>query len=203
MARSSLATAGRRPSPGPSSAASVRPASPRFRWTRAWTPATCCCASGAHRPEETAGELAARLAPLGASVLLQTLARLDAIAPERQNASLATLAPRLKKEDGWLRLAEPARALAARVRVQSLARRGASGAGRAASWWRALAVPHPRRGAASTLVTTGPGAIALATGDGMLLPVDVQPENRKVMAWEDYLRGARLGPGDRLAEIAA
>jgi methionyl-tRNA formyltransferase len=155
-------------------------------------------------PEETAGELAARLAPLGASVLLQTLARLDAIAPERQNASLATLAPRLKKEDGWLRLAEPARALAARVRGCNPWPGAALAApvGRLMVW-RALAVPHPVAAPPGTLVTTGPGAIAITTGDGMLLPVEVQPENRKVMAWEDYLRGARLGPGDRLAEVAA
>jgi len=31
----------------------------------------------------------------------------------------------------------------------------------------------------------------------------VQPENRKAMAWEDFLRGARLRPGDRVSEVAA
>ena len=135
-------------------------------------------------------------------MLLQTLARLDAIAPERQNASLATLAPRLKKEDGWLRLAEPARALAARVRScnpwpgAALAAPGGRLVVWRAAWCRTVAAPP------STLVTTGPGAIALATGERHA-PRRVQPENRKVMAWEDYLRGARLGPGDRLAEIAA
>jgi methionyl-tRNA formyltransferase len=53
------------------------------------------------------------------------------------------------------------------------------------------------------LVKTGPGATALATGEGLLLPVEVQPENRKAMPWEDFLRGTRLGPGDRLKEIAS
>jgi methionyl-tRNA formyltransferase len=43
----------------------------------------------------------------------------------------------------------------------------------------------------------------VATGEGLLLPVEVQPENRKAMSWEDFLRGARLGPGDRLTEIAS
>jgi methionyl-tRNA formyltransferase len=64
-------------------------------------------------------------------------------------------------------------------------------------------VPHAVTVPPGTLVSTGPGATAIATGDGMLLPVEVQPENRKAMAWEDFLRGARLGPGDRLAEVAA
>ena len=154
--------------------------------------------------EETAGELAARLAPLGASVLLRTLARLDEITPEPQDSAQATLAPRLKKEDGWLRLGEPARLLAARVRGcnpwpgAALATPG----GRLVVW-RAAPVPHAVTAPPGTLVSTGPGATAIATGDGMLLPVEVQPENRKAMTWEDFLRGARLGPGDRLAEVAA
>jgi hypothetical protein len=37
----------------------------------------------------------------------------------------------------------------------------------------------------------------------LLLPVLVQPENRKAMAWEDFLRGARLPPGARVTEIGA
>ena len=155
-------------------------------------------------PEETAGDLAARLAPLGASVLLRTLARLDALAPEPQDHARATLAPRLKKEDGRLQLAEPARALAARVRGcnpwpgAALATPG----GRLVVW-RAAAVPHPAVALPGTLVTTGPGATAVATGEGLLLPVEVQPENRKAMPWEDFLRGARLRAGDLLGEVAA
>src|SRR5262249_53117980 len=62
-------------------------------------------------PDETAGELSVRMADLGASVLLRTLERLDGLRPTPQDHARATSAPRLKKEDGWLRLAEPARAL--------------------------------------------------------------------------------------------
>lgn len=69
--------------------------------------------------------------------------------------------------------------------------------------WRAGAVPHPAATAPGTLVSTGPGATAIATGEGLLLPIEVQPENRKAMAWEDFLRGARLRAGDRLGEVAA
>jgi methionyl-tRNA formyltransferase len=67
-------------------------------------------------PEETAGELAERLATLGATVLIETLDRLDALMPRAQDAAAATLAPRLRKEDGFLDWTEPAAALAARVR---------------------------------------------------------------------------------------
>lgn len=155
-------------------------------------------------PGETAGELAARLAPLGAAVILRTLADLDALTPMPQDHGQATLAPRLKKEDGWLQLSQPAKALVDRVR-------GCNpwpGAALAAATtrvliWRAVVVPHPTTAAPGTLVRTGPGAIAVATGEGLLLPVEVQPENRKTVPWEDFLRGARLGPGDRLTEIAS
>ena len=155
-------------------------------------------------PDETAGELAARLAPLGAEVMLRTLAELDTLTPEPQDHAAATLAPRLKKEDGWLRLAEPARALAARVRgCNPWPGAALQAPGGRLVVWRAAVVPHAATAPPGTLVATGPGALALATGEGLLLPVDVQPENRKAMAWEDFLRGARLGAGQRLGEVTA
>jgi methionyl-tRNA formyltransferase len=45
--------------------------------------------------------------------------------------------------------------------------------------------------------TSHDGAPAIATGDGLLLPLEVQPENRRAMPWPDYLRGARLAEGAR------
>ena len=155
-------------------------------------------------PQETAGELSARLSKLGAKVLLEALARLDSIAPTPQDHTAATLAPRLKKEDGWLRLGEPARDLVNRVRGCNLWPGAAlsTPAGRLLVW-RAAAVPHPASAAPGTLVPTGPSALCIATGQGLLLPIQVQPENRKVMGWEDFLRGSRLGAGARLGEITA
>src|SRR5579883_1416469 len=47
---------------------------------------------------ETAVELSPRLADLGAGALVETLASLDSITPEKQDHSAATLAPILKKE---------------------------------------------------------------------------------------------------------
>ena len=154
--------------------------------------------------EETAGELAERLARTGAEVLLRTLDALGTLAPAPQDPSAATLAPRLKKEDGWLRLGEPARALANRVRGVNPWPGAAvmTPAGRLLVW-RAVPVPHRTTADPGTLVATGPGAVGLATGDGLLLPIEVQPDSKKAMAWEDFLRGARISAGARFAEIAA
>jgi methionyl-tRNA formyltransferase len=62
-------------------------------------------------PSETAPELSARLAPMGAELLLEAIRQLEAgtAKPERQRPEDATLAPILKKEDGlvdWRRNAD-------------------------------------------------------------------------------------------------
>lgn len=152
-------------------------------------------------PDETAGELASRLSRLGAAVLLRTLDGLDGLVPEPQDGSLATLAPRLKKEDGWLHFGEPARALVDRVRGCNPWPGAAAmtPAGRLLIW--RAAAQADGGGAPGALVRTGSGAVAIAAGAGALLPLEVQPDNRRAMAWDDFLRGARLGPGARLTEL--
>jgi methionyl-tRNA formyltransferase len=146
-------------------------------------------------PEETAGELAARLAVLGADLLLETLADLDRITPVAQRHAEATLAPRLKKTDGHLDWGAPAAALVNLVRGCNPWPGGLTRApGGALVIWRATAWPGPCAAAPGTLIAS-PGGPAIATGDGALLPREVQPENRRAMAWDDYLRGARLVPG--------
>jgi len=156
------------------------------------------------RPEETAGELAGRLAQIGAQVLARTLDALDALTPQRQDATAATLAPRLKKEDGWLRLDEPARALVNRVRGCNPWPGAAlmTPAGRLLIW-RAAVAPATTTDEPGTLVSNAAGDVGVVTGDGLLIPIHVQLESKRVMAWPDFLRGARLGPGARMTAIGA
>jgi methionyl-tRNA formyltransferase len=154
--------------------------------------------------DETAGDLGIRLAQLGAGVLLRTLDALDSLAPRRQDAEGATLAPRLKKEDGWLRLAEPARDLVNRVRGCN-PWPGAvvvSPVGRLGIWRAAVAPPSEEPAPPGTLVRVSGGGLGIATGQDALVPVEVQPESKKAMQWDEFLRGARLGPGARLAEMS-
>ncbi|PYM06655.1 MAG: methionyl-tRNA formyltransferase [Candidatus Rokuibacteriota bacterium] len=151
------------------------------------------------RPGETAGELGARLARLGARVLIDTLARLDTIVPTPQQHGDATLAPRLRKTEGHLDWREPARALVNRIhgcnpRPGALTR--ASG-GRL-TIWRARAVARSAGDIAPGTLIAGAGGVCIAAGDGAVEPIEVQPENRRVVAWPAYLRGARLRAGDRL-----
>jgi len=148
-------------------------------------------------PDETAGELAARLAVLGAEVILDTLARLDSLTPAPQRHEAATLAPRLKKSDGALDWGRSARELVNLVRgCNPWPGATTAAAGGALTLWRARAV-----GGAGPPGALVPHAhtLAVAAGDGAVLPVEVQPESRRAIAWDDFLRGARLTAGQPLA----
>jgi len=169
-------------------------------------------------PDETAGELSARLAGIGARLLLRTLGEIDTLPRIPQDAAQAILAPRLKKEYGWLRPAEPARDLVNRIRGCNPWPGAAllTPVGRLLIW-RATALPGVATDPPGTVIPLSPegreqgegpkvegpkvdGPLGIATGSGILLPVEVQPENRKAMPWADFLRGARLEPGARVSE---
>jgi methionyl-tRNA formyltransferase len=145
--------------------------------------------------EETAGDLFARLAMLGADVIIDTLDRLDTLTPVPQRHEEATTAPRLKKSDGVLNWTRPARDLVNLVRGCN-PWPGATTVtpGGPLTVWRATAVGESVPAPAGTLVAHG-RTLAVATGDGILVPTEVQPENRRPMPWADYLRGARFSAG--------
>ena len=149
--------------------------------------------------DETTGELSERLAALGAEVLLDTLARLDGLTPIPQPHEDATLAPRLKKTDGDLDWARPARDLVNVIRGcnpwPGAVTASASGK---FNIWRATVVGMRQPGSPGTLVPENSGNLAIAAGDGAILPLEVQPENRRRMSWAEYLRGTRLTAGTKL-----
>ncbi len=147
--------------------------------------------------EETAGELSERLSRLGADVLVDTLERLDALTPTPQRHEEATLAPRLKKSDGYLDWSRPARELAGRVRgCNPWPGALASSPSGPLRIWRARPLESRDAAPPGSLVVAG-DTLAVATGDGLLLPLEVQPESRRAVAWPEFLRGARLAAGAR------
>jgi methionyl-tRNA formyltransferase len=70
------------------------------------------------RDDDSAGTLAARLAPLGAALLMQTVPRIvdGTLVVHEQEHAAATLAPPLEKQDGRLDFAQPARMVSSRAR---------------------------------------------------------------------------------------
>jgi methionyl-tRNA formyltransferase len=161
-------------------------------------------------PEETAIELGARLAVMGAELLVDTLAGLAAgtIVPEKQDASEATDAPRLKKEDGRIRWNEPAEGIHNRVRgLQPWPGAYTRLRGQALHIWKSRGPGAGDRGPGIARTTSFvPGQILsvrpliAACGSGTLELVEVQLEGRKRMSAADFANGQRLAKNEILGE---
>ena len=150
---------------------------------------------------ETSGTLAPQLAELGGKLLVETITRLKAgtLVPQPQDTSRATLAPLLKKEDGAIDWTLPAMALANRVRGLS-PWPGAYTTVGSDSWriWKALALPGPVTTPPGVIVAITREAIHVATGDGVLAVMDLQPANNRRMAVSQYLAGHPIAIGLQL-----
>lgn len=156
-------------------------------------------------PDDTAGTLSPRLAELGGTLLVETIARLKAgtLLPRPQDSSQATLAPLLKKEDGLIDWDLPATALANRVRGLSPWPGAYTNVG-GDRWtiWRAGALPGPATKAPGTVVATTHEAIHVATGEGLLAVMELQPANSRRMAAAQYLAGHPVAVGLTLGRPA-
>jgi methionyl-tRNA formyltransferase len=144
-------------------------------------------------PEETAGELRARLVTLGTDLLVSRLEEIPKIDPVPQEGE-PTYAAKLTTEEFQLDLAAPAPELSRLVRAGN-PKPGAwtTAGGRRLKVLRARAEPAP-----ATAVAPGElvAPARVATGDGILVLDEVQPETKGVMAgaaWAAGFRGPRLG----------
>jgi methionyl-tRNA formyltransferase len=152
-------------------------------------------------PEETAGELAPRLAALGGDLLVRTLERLEegTLAPRPQPAEGVTYAPRLTRESGRVDWTLPARVIADR--------------GRAYTPWPGLTAilkgepvklvrvrvleGGPADAGPGTFLGVRDGALAVACGDGSLLGVEeLQRPARRALKAADFVNGERLHAGE-------
>jgi methionyl-tRNA formyltransferase len=172
-------------------------------------------------PEETAVELNARLAPMGADLLIETLEGLEAggIVPRKQDASQATYAPLLKKEDGLIDWSQPAESIHNRVRgMQPWPGAYTAFRGQTLHIRRARSLPDGApsgpgsvRGLASRseprpLGSDCPGSLlslkplTVTCGLGALELIEVQLEGRRRMSAADFANGHRLAEHDILGE---
>jgi methionyl-tRNA formyltransferase len=151
---------------------------------------------------ETYDRLHDRLAELGAQCLLRALEGLAAGTVRRtpQDHSQATLAPRLKKEDGQIRWEAPARQIAHFVAGLS----SVPGAytfldGKVLKIYSAEAEETPTCcDPPGTIVGTEPKGLKIAAGGGYVYLKDVQLQSKKRMPITDFLRGFRFVPGSKL-----
>ncbi len=170
-------------------------------------------------PDETAGELAPRLAEVGAQLILTTLERLEEgdLEPVRQDDERATYAPRIAKEAGRVDWSLSARALADRLRaytpwpgltaqlsgepvkiVRARARRTPEATSMGASMDgvdREISVDST----AGTILGVADGALRVACGEGVLEILELQRPGRRPLPAADFANGERLSAGARFS----
>jgi methionyl-tRNA formyltransferase len=158
--------------------------------------------------DETAGRLHDRLAKMAASLLLKTIGRITsgtAIYVE-QDHEKATLAPKLKKSDGFLDFAESAEVLARKIRGFW-------------SWPGASANYISKKTGKSIRVTIAmaevmtlhkppqisPGTfdenLNVICGQGALKITQIKPAGSPLMAFKDFTNGRQTRPGDSFVKI--
>jgi methionyl-tRNA formyltransferase len=149
--------------------------------------------------DETAADLEARLAVMGAEVLVETLAGLGAGTLEAapQDHDRASLAPVIKKEDGRIDWTMPADALARRVRgFHPWPGTFTIWRGQPLKVLRARAEPGPPL-APGELAADRDGLV-VGCGQGTRLRLlEVQPESRRPMSAAAFAAGLRLAPAAR------
>ncbi len=158
------------------------------------------------RPDETAGDLEARLAPLGAKLAMQVIDQIEAGAAKgmKQDPSQVTKAPKLKKEHGLIDWSRSAEQVVNQIRAMQ-------------PWPTAYTFWHRQGHAPMRLIVhtalaipfskdTGPfGTVCLVTkenvgitaADGFVFLIDVQPSGKRLMRMSEFLRGQPVQEGDR------
>jgi methionyl-tRNA formyltransferase len=148
------------------------------------------------RLEDTAGTLAERLAPLGAELLLETLAELERgeLVATPQEHERASYAPMLEKEHGRVRWSDSSIAVANLVR-------GVDPWPGAFTWFGGAtlklfgALPVPGQGHPGALVAIEDRGMVVACASGAVLIREVQAPGKKRMPAGEFARGRALRLG--------
>jgi methionyl-tRNA formyltransferase len=153
-------------------------------------------------PDETGGELTARLAELGALALVEALTLLASGTAqlEPQNHAAASYAPKLTHQNaridwtgGVTAISRQARALDPKPGAWTTL-----GGAEIKLFGPQQADDPPAGSRPGVIVATDP-ALVVATGDGALQFLDVQPAGKTRMAAHAWVQGRAVAPGDQFA----
>ncbi len=157
-------------------------------------------------PDETAGQLEARLAQIGARLAVEVVERM-AVGEVRgipQDPRLVTKAPKLKKEHGLIDWSRPAHLVCCQIRAMQ-------------PWPTPYTFLHhpgkpplrlivlkaepqglrPALAEPGSVVAVAADGVLIAAGDGCVRPLIVQPAGKKPMTTAEFLRGHPVQVGDR------
>ncbi len=152
--------------------------------------------------EETASELAARLAEAGAPLVVDSLRKLDRgeITPQPQDHAQATLAPLLKKEDGRITWSLAAQQIYNRIRgMEPWPGAFTTFRGELCHvWGKPEETARVARSARPGTLLSASGELFAACGEASCLRLEsVQLEGRRRIPAREFAHGARLRPGER------
>lgn len=141
--------------------------------------------------DDTTETLSNRLADLGAALLIETLPEYieGRIQPKPQDELIATYAPMLKKEDGFLDFAKTAESLERQVRACQ-------------PWpgayleWKGELIKVSKAAVLPKAIAVGSRTIhkklpVIGTASGGLVLLEVQPPGKRPMSGRDFLNGTR------------
>ncbi len=165
-------------------------------------------------PDETAGAVEARLAPIGARLALAVIEQMGAGTTQgrKQDAALVTKAPKLTKEHGAVDWHRPGRDVCNHIRAMQpwptaytfwhrLGQNPLRLILLRASWRPA----GPGEEAAPGMILGEEGDLSklgVMAGEGTVVEVrELQPDGKRRMAAADFLRGRRPQPGDYLGPV--
>jgi methionyl-tRNA formyltransferase len=149
---------------------------------------------------ETTASLQAKLAPIGASLLLDTIRGLkeNRLQSRNQDQTDVTFAPMIKKEDGRIDWSQPALTLERRVRAfNPWPSAYTQLRGKLVKIHRASFVETSRQANPGEVVRADKDGFWIATGNGTLSIEEVQLENKKRVPGVEFIKGARIVPGER------
>jgi methionyl-tRNA formyltransferase len=153
--------------------------------------------------DETAPQLAGRLAEAGAALLAATLRGLVAgtVRPREQNHAEATFAPPLKREDGWIDWKRPATEIYNRMRgFEPWPGAYTQFRGQTCHVW-GKPVSCERVDVAAGTIVAARGAVRVVCGGGSVLELEhLNLEGRKQVTAAEFANGARLQAEERFGK---
>ena len=152
-------------------------------------------------PDETAGELGARIAALAAIVVREDLARAvgGGFPPVAQDDARATLARILVKEDGRVDWSKPAKAIHDHVRgMQPWPGAHTTARGRGLKLLATAPRDAPTSAPPGTIVQADKHGVVVACGNGAIAIVRAQVEGKKPLVAAELAAGRALTAGDVL-----
>jgi methionyl-tRNA formyltransferase len=153
-------------------------------------------------PEDTAGTLHDRLAPLGATLLVDALRMLEqgTVTPLPQASEGVTYAPKIAKSEARIDWGRPALEIDRQVRAFNPSPGAVARIlGTEVKVWRAAALAGS--GIPGTVLRAGSDGIVVACGAAALELIEVQRAGGKRLAAGDLLRGFPIAVGERFAGV--